>query len=121
MNAAPQIVSITCMARTASRPQQAGNCTKRAGCSNRPLFREEQRQIVETAIQEVANFREWTIHALAVRSNHVHVVLAANDAANKVVADFKARATRRLRESGAAATDGRVWADGASKPPPLDG
>src|SRR6185369_4463955 len=34
----------------------------------------EQRENVESAIREVCDYRRWTLHAVNVRTNHVHVV-----------------------------------------------
>jgi alanyl-tRNA synthetase len=68
-----------------------------------------RRSSVERTIHEVADHRSWEIHALHVRTNHVHVVVAAQDAPERVLNDFKSYATRRLRESGLVGDDVRPW------------
>ena len=40
----------------------------------------------------------WRLHALTVRTNHVHAVVSADEAPEKVMTNFKIWATRRLRE-----------------------
>ena len=62
-----------------------------------------QRQFVARAIEGVAEFRGWTLWALNVRSNHVHVVVSAPVQPERVMNAFKSWATRRLREAGPAA------------------
>jgi REP element-mobilizing transposase RayT len=68
-----------------------------------------RRQAVQAAIIEVCRYRQWTLLAVHVRTTHVHAVVAALVSPEKVMNDFKAYATRRLRREGLAATDGRVW------------
>lgn len=71
---------------------------------------ESERAVVDSAIREHALEAGWFIAALNVRTNHVHTVLRASDAVpERVVASLKAWATRRLRESGLAAPDRRLW------------
>ena len=59
---------------------------------------EVRREVVLRTIQEVARHRGWALWALHVRSNHVHAVVTAQATPEKVMADFKAYASRRLRE-----------------------
>jgi alanyl-tRNA synthetase len=68
-----------------------------------------QRSTVERTIREVANHRGWEIHALHVRTNHVHVVVTAQEAPERVMSDFKSYATRRLREGGLVGDDVHPW------------
>ncbi len=67
------------------------------------------RAVVETAIREVSEHRNWTLHGLNVRTNHVHVVVSAPEAPERVMNDFKAYATRRMREAELIKADQRVW------------
>jgi len=58
-----------------------------------------EREVVETQIAETCEYRGWTLHALSVRSNHMHVVVgAANTIPQKIRVDLKAWCTRRLKE-----------------------
>jgi REP element-mobilizing transposase RayT len=56
----------------------------------------EQRKLVEKAIREIAKKYGWTIHALAVQSDHVHVVLTAMREGEKLRDALKAVASRAL-------------------------
>jgi REP element-mobilizing transposase RayT len=76
------------------------------------LLGADERECVELAVLDACQFRNWTLHALGVRSNHVHVVVAADAAASRILAVLKARATYRLREHGLAPAEGKVWARG---------
>jgi REP element-mobilizing transposase RayT len=63
------------------------------------LLEPTQREIVETVIDEHCTHRSWTLHAVNCRTNHCHIVVTAPEYAGKQVRDqFKAWATRRLRE-----------------------
>jgi valyl-tRNA synthetase len=68
-----------------------------------------RRQVVHDAVLEVCRHRGWTLHALHVRTNHLHVILDADAEPERVMNDFKSYATRRLREAGLAAPDAKVW------------
>jgi REP element-mobilizing transposase RayT len=68
------------------------------------------RCVVERTIIEVAVHRGWTIHTLAIRSNHVHVVLSAPDTPERVMNSVKSWSTRRLVEAGLMEAGQRVWA-----------
>ena len=69
------------------------------------------RTAVQAAVVEVCAYRGWTLLALHVRTTHVHVVVAAAPASpEKVLNDFKAYATRRLRRQKLAEEEVRVWA-----------
>ncbi|MGD1916983.1 MAG: transposase [Phycisphaerales bacterium] len=73
------------------------------------------RDVVESAIRDHAGLRRWRVDALNVRSNHVHVVVAATGHEPEiVVAQFKSWATRRLREAGLIGDRRRVWTKMAS-------
>jgi hypothetical protein len=71
-----------------------------------------QRDKVELAISEHAQFRGWVLHAVSVRSNHVHVAVTASHAPERVRDQLKARATRVLREGPEAIQQDRVWTRG---------
>jgi REP element-mobilizing transposase RayT len=58
----------------------------------------KHRRIVEAVIRTHCQLRKWTLHAINVRTNHVHVVCAAKVPPEKVMGQFKAWASRRLRE-----------------------
>jgi len=73
------------------------------------IFNAAQRGVVERTIREVCAHRGWTLHALNVRTNHVHVVVTAPVPPERVLTDFKAYTTRRLVEAGRWAKGEKVW------------
>ena len=62
-------------------------------------FNLHQRALVEKTIADHCELRNWTLHAVTCRTNHVHVAVAASDRAIEVPREqFKAWCTRRLKE-----------------------
>jgi REP element-mobilizing transposase RayT len=80
-------------------------------------FDHEQRRVVENTIAGHCAIREWLLHAVNCRSNHVHVVVTAPDRPIEVPREqFKSWCTRRLKErergrSGSAAVRESWWTD----------
>jgi REP element-mobilizing transposase RayT len=62
------------------------------------LLDDSQRQVVERTIHEHCRIRQWHLHAVNVRSNHVHVVVTADLAPEQVLSQLKAWCARRLSE-----------------------
>lgn len=74
------------------------------------------REVVCTAIEGACVGLDWRIHALAVCSNHVHIVVTANDAnPGKVLGVLKVAGTRALNEWGKGVTRRRWWTKMGSK------
>lgn len=80
------------------------------------LLNRGQRAIVEAAIREVCQYRNWVLHAVSARMNHVHSVVSARRAPEDVMNNFKSYATRKLREAGALPQNVRPWARHGSTP-----
>ena len=76
----------------------------------------EQRIVVEDAIREVCDQRDYALHAVNVRSNHVHSVVTAPRKPEFVLNSFKSYATRKLRESNLLNESIRPWARHGSTP-----
>ena len=57
------------------------------------------RGVVKQTIETVCSHRGWHLHALHVRTNHVHLVVTAPVCPEKVLNALKSWSTRRLRES----------------------
>ena len=72
------------------------------------------RRLVETAIREVCSVRSYVLRAVNIRSNHGHAVASADCNPEKIVNEFKAYSTRRLRETNAVDRDRKIWSRGAS-------
>jgi REP element-mobilizing transposase RayT len=82
---------------------QAGDLVRQAAA--RARMREEpvlldaaQRALVESTIRDHCALRQWQLHAVNARSNHVHVVVTAQIPPEQVVNQFKAWCSRRLSE-----------------------
>ena len=58
---------------------------------------DDERRIVHATIAAHCRIRNWTLHAVNCRSNHVHVVVTAVEHPDKVRDQFKAWCTRRLK------------------------
>ena len=89
----------------------------RAQLKTKPFFlRAKHRRAIKEAIKETCNKRKWSLLALSVRSNHIHVVVVANGKKPELVLGaFKANATRQLREHGLWRHPFTPWTDGGSK------
>ncbi len=73
------------------------------------------RVLVDAAVREHCRVRAWDLRALAVRSNHVHVVIAEPEVAPEpIVKQLKEWGTRRLRSHRVVGPRERVWADHGS-------
>ena len=60
---------------------------------------EPRRAVVVRAIIEIVRRKGWLLHAVHVRSNHIHVVLTASGAPERVMNDLKTAASRRLNKA----------------------
>ncbi len=79
------------------------------------VFTKRARAMVEAVIHEHCAIRKWHIHALAVRTNHVHLVVNAGETMPEtVVTQLKQWGTRRLREKGVLDAARPVWSRHAS-------
>ncbi|MFA6046061.1 MAG: transposase [Phycisphaerales bacterium] len=72
--------------------------------------------MVAEVIAAHCEFRGWRLLACNVRTNHVHVVVGkcGTVTPEAVMGQFKAWATRRLREAGFVAGDAKVWTEHGS-------
>jgi len=74
-----------------------------------------QRETVEMAIRETCGLRHWGLHALNVRTNHVHLVVSIGETKPEHALNaFKANATRQMRQSGCWQPAQSPWADKGS-------
>ncbi|MFI4917104.1 MAG: transposase [Phycisphaerales bacterium JB060] len=68
------------------------------------------RHEVDQAIRRVCVERDWRLHAINVRTNHVHVVvLAPGYSPEEVIRQLKSWSTRALRSNSHAGGDRPVW------------
>jgi REP element-mobilizing transposase RayT len=73
-----------------------------------------ERMLVTEAIKDVCQHRNYLMHALNVRTNHVHSVISAAIKPEKIVNDFKAYSTRKLRQEWQFGSEEKVWSRGSS-------
>lgn len=73
------------------------------------------RRIVESAVKELCQRRGYVLHAVNVRTNHVHAVVSAQTKPERIADALKANATKMLREALLISSDTRVWSRGRSR------
>jgi hypothetical protein len=73
------------------------------------LLSDAERAVVARTAQEVCHHRRWLLRAVHARTNHVHAVIWAQHAPERVMNDLKAWATRRLVEAGLRPQGSRIW------------
>lgn len=59
---------------------------------------EVQRQIVNETVRQHCDIRGWTLHAVNVRTNHVHVVVTADVEPEVVLNQLESWCSRKLNE-----------------------
>lgn len=79
------------------------------------LLNAASRRAVEKTIRDVCECRNWGLIAINVRTNHAHAGISGGAASAKILNDFKAYATRALRESGEWPYGHSPWADKGSR------
>jgi REP element-mobilizing transposase RayT len=79
------------------------------------IFDNIQRRIVEEAIKEVCEHKNFFLHAVNARTNHVHAVISAQVKPELAAELFKKYSTRKLRDLSLAERDTRLWARGRSR------
>jgi REP element-mobilizing transposase RayT len=58
-----------------------------------------QREIIEQTIKAHCNIRNWTLHAVNARTNHIHVVVSADRDSNDVMDQLKSWCSRKLSDN----------------------
>ncbi|MCI0639952.1 MAG: transposase [Gemmataceae bacterium] len=64
----------------------------------------EQRALVEQTIRDHCTNRSWHLHAVNVRTTHVHVVISAECDADDIMNQFKAWCSRKLSDQAGLTT-----------------
>jgi len=77
----------------------------------------EQAQVLLKQFQETATYRGWQLRAVAIMSNHVHLVVSVNGDPDptKVLGDFKAYGSRALNARWGKPAGGTWWTYAGSK------
>ncbi|QDS88046.1 Transposase IS200 like protein [Rosistilla ulvae] len=77
------------------------------------LLTVDNRQVVEATVEEHCKIRNWLLHEVSARSNHVHVIATASGYPPETVRDqLKAWCTRKLKASYPKRE--HFWTEGAS-------
>lgn len=75
-----------------------------------------KRKVIERAIIETCEKRNWKLLAINIRTNHIHVVVAIGTKNPSLALNaFKSNSTRMMRELGCWQSDRSPWADKGSK------
>jgi len=67
------------------------------------------RRIVHDAIVDKCDWRGWPLHALRIRTEHVHAVLSCSISPDDAMNQLKSWCTRKLREAGLISADLKPW------------
>jgi len=73
------------------------------------LLDDQRRSIVRDAIVAECQFRDWSLLALHVRSNHVHMVVSAVADPETIMRMAKSHASRCLNRAGFESADRKRW------------
>jgi len=68
-----------------------------------------ERRIVESAIREVCTVRGYSLYALNVRTNHVHLIVNNGGKVERLMDSFKAYSTKALRVADLIGKDTKPW------------
>lgn len=75
----------------------------------------KQRRCVRRAVKETCRIRRWSLLAINIRTNHVHVVVGAPTKSPGIVLNaLKANSTRLMREKGCWENESSPWVDKGS-------
>ena len=74
------------------------------------MLDEQRRDVVLAAIQTLRSHRGWTLRAAHVWTQHVHLVVSAEESPERILHDVKAYSSRALNESKLDRTKIPRWA-----------
>ena len=70
-------------------------------------------RVIDSVCRRHCEIKKWVLHALNVRSNHLHVVVSCDAKPTTVQNQLKSYATRELRKINSEITvDRRIWTRG---------
>lgn len=79
------------------------------------ILKAAHRSAVELAIRETCSFRNWELHTINIRTNHIHVVVNMGAKLPELALNaLKANATRQLKQEGLWLKKHSPWADKGS-------
>lgn len=74
-----------------------------------------QRTAVEEAIREFCLNKNYHLHAINVRTNHVHAVVSAQTKPEPIINFMKSYSTRKLRKLNSISKEVSLWSRGGSR------
>jgi REP element-mobilizing transposase RayT len=74
-----------------------------------------QRRAVEEAIREFCLNKSYHLHAINVRTNHVHAVVSAQTKPEPIINFIKSYSTRKLRKLNLISKEISLWSRGGSR------
>jgi len=78
-------------------------------------FTKFERDIVEKAIENTCVFKKWNVHAIAIRSNHIHIVISTDGINPKqIMKTLKNYSTRALKNIERLSNRTCMWTKGGS-------
>ena len=99
--------------QTLSGSEALKQTNKQLQAQNTVRLSKDQQQIVQTAIMKQAQLQGHHIYALAVQSNHIHMVFEyLPEPISRVVAHYKNAARLALKATG---HNGKLWTEGYDK------
>lgn len=97
-------------------PNQALERAMNAEIKHTPIWLSNlQRRVVESAIVELCEHRQYLLRAINVRSNHVHAVVTSLRKPERIADAFKAFATKKLRVENLVDPGLRIWSRGKGR------
>lgn len=79
------------------------------------LLDEMQLELVEEAIEEFCQHKNYQLHAVNVRTNHVHAVISAQTKPEPIINFLKSYSTRKLRDLKLISAEIKLWSRGGSR------
>ena len=79
------------------------------------LLGKKERICILEAVKEVCEYKGYELLAANIRTNHLHSVVSAQKKPERIVNEFKAYATRKLREKNLVEIEKKVWSRGKSR------
>ena len=69
----------------------------------------KQRRAIHATVEQVCAHNKWPLHAVNVRTQHLHAVVTARKQPEQVMNSLKSWATRRMREQGLWPSEDTPW------------
>jgi REP element-mobilizing transposase RayT len=78
---------------------QKENAARRRMAEATVVLSETQRALVDQTVRDHCRIRGWLLHAVNVRTNHIHVIVSADRNPDEIMNQFKAWCSRKLSDA----------------------